>query len=118
VDRIVLAMEAEGLTGAETAGTQVFGVPIGDAARRIMLALVTSLRRAGITTDMAFGERGMKGSLKAADRSGASYAVLIGEREQAADAVLIKDLRNGEQVEVAAAAAVAWLTERVLGEQR
>ena len=118
LDRIVLAMEAEGLTEAETSGTQVFGVPIGDAARRIMLTLVTSLRRAGVTADMAFGERGMKGSLKAADRSGASYAVLIGEREQAGNAVLIKDLRNGEQVEVAAAAAVAWLTERVLGEQK
>jgi histidyl-tRNA synthetase len=119
LDRIVLAMAAEGL-GPDTAatGTQVFGVPIGDAARRIMLRLVTSLRRAGIAADMAFGERGMKGSLKAADRSGASYAVLIGEREEERDAVLIKDLRNGEQVEVAADGAVAWLTERVLGSKR
>ena len=118
VDRIVLAMEAEGLTGAATSGTQVFGVPIGDDARRIVLRLVTSLRRAGVTADMVFGERGMKGSLKAADRSGASYAVLIGEREEERDVVLIKDLRNGEQVEVAADGAVAWLTERVLGSKR
>ena len=113
LDRIVLAMEAEGLTDAETSGTQVFGVPIGDAARRVMLALVTSLRRAGITADMAFGERGMKGSLKAADRSGARYAVLIGEQEQARQVVLIKDLKSGEQVAIAEAGVVAWLTERV-----
>jgi histidyl-tRNA synthetase len=113
LDRIVLAMEAEELTSSEAAGTQVFGVPIGDAARRNMLGLVTSLRRAGVTADMAFGERGMKGAMKAADRSGAKFAVLIGEREQAHNAVLIKDLESGEQEERPAADAVAWLIERV-----
>jgi histidyl-tRNA synthetase len=113
LDRIVLAMEAEELTSSEAASTQVFGVPIGDAARRNMLGLVTSLRRAGITADMAFGERGMKGAMKAADRSGAQFAVLIGEREQAHNAVLIKDLESGEQTERPAADVVAWLIERV-----
>jgi histidyl-tRNA synthetase len=113
LDRIVLAMEAEELTSSGASGTQVFGVPIGDAARRNMLGLVTSLRRAGVTADMAFGARGMKGAMKAADRSGAQFAVLIGEREQAHNAVLIKDLGTGEQEERPAADAVAWLIERV-----
>jgi histidyl-tRNA synthetase len=111
LDRIVLAMEAEGL-GADNSKTEVFGVPIGEGARRVMLALVTELRRAGIAADMAFGERGMKGSMKAADRSGASYALLIGEREQAQRAVQIKNLENGDQVAVPVELAVAWLTER------
>ena len=113
LDRIVLAMEAEGLTDAEAPGTQVFGVPIGDTARRLMLPLVTALRRAGITADMAFGDRGMKGAMKAADRSGAAYAVLIGEREEARDVVLIRNLENGDQVEVPMRETVAWLTERL-----
>jgi histidyl-tRNA synthetase len=115
LDRIVLAMEAEGL-GADIAaarGLQVFGVPLGEAARRIMFALVTELRRAGIGADMAFGARGMKGAMKAADRSGASYALLIGEREEERQVVNIKDLESGEQVEVPAGETVAWLTERV-----
>ncbi len=113
LDRIVLAMEAEGLTGSGASGTQVFGVPIGEVGRRIMLGLVTSLRRAGIAADMSFGERGMKGAMKAADRSGAKFALLMGEREEAHNAVLIKDLQSGEQVERPAADAVAWLIERV-----
>ena len=111
LDRIVLAMEAEGLRD-DNSKILAFGVPLGEDARKTMLALVTALRRAGITADMAFGERGMKGSLKAADRSGARYALLIGEREEAARSVLIKDLGNGEQVEVPADEALAWLTER------
>ena len=113
LDRIVLAMEAEGLGGDGTSGCQVYGVPLGEAARRTMFGLITRLRRGGITADMAFGERGMKGAMKAADRSGAMFAVLIGEREEERQSVLIKDLENGEQVDVPAAEAVAWLTERV-----
>jgi histidyl-tRNA synthetase len=111
LDRIVLAMEAEGL-GSDNSKMQVFGVPLGEGARNVMLTLVTELRRAGITADMAFGERGMKGAMKAADRSGARYALLIGEREQAQRSVLIKDLENGEQVEVPAQETLTWLTER------
>jgi histidyl-tRNA synthetase len=113
LDRIVLAMEAEGLTGDITDGCQVYGVPLGDSARRDMLGLMTRLRRAGVSADMVFGERGMKGAMKAADRSGARYAVLIGDVERDAQAVLIKDLKNGEQLSIAAGDAVAWLTERV-----
>jgi histidyl-tRNA synthetase len=112
LDRIVLAMEAEGRTEAAHSGMQVFGVPLGETARKTMLVLITELRRAGITADMVFGERGMKGSMKAADRSGARYALLIGEREEAARSVLIKDLENGDQVEVPAGEAVAWLTKK------
>jgi histidyl-tRNA synthetase len=112
MDRIVLAMEAEELA-AVAVGCQVFGVPVGEGARRTMLGLVTALRRAGVSTDMVYGERGMKGGLKAADRSGARYALLIGEREQAHNAVLIKDLHSGDQEERPAADAVAWLIERV-----
>jgi histidyl-tRNA synthetase len=115
LDRIVLAMEAEGLDSAATpAGCQVYGVPLGEDARREMLSLVTTLRRAGVAADMVFGERGMKGAMKAADRSGARYAVLIGDTERAAQAVLIKDLQNGQQLSVPAGEAVAWLSERVI----
>jgi histidyl-tRNA synthetase len=62
---------------------------------------------------MVFGERGVKGAMKAADRSGARYAVLGGDAERSAQTVLIKDLEDGEQVSVPAPDAVAWLTERV-----
>jgi histidyl-tRNA synthetase len=113
LDRIVLAMEAEGLGGTGPAVRQVYGVPLGATARRAMLLLVTSLRRAGVAADMAFGDRGMKGAMRAADRSGARYAVLIGEREQAQQTVLIKDLENGEQLGMPTGEAVAWLTARL-----
>ena len=112
LDRIVLAMEAErDQAGAEAAsGCQVFGVPLGEDTQAGMLTLVTQLRRSGVRADMSFGRRGLKGAMKAADRSGARFAVLIGAEEKQAAAVRIRDLHSGEQTDVAATAAAAWLT--------
>jgi len=117
LDRIVLAMEAEREAAGQpaTAGTgcQVFGVPLGAEAHADILTLVTRLRRAGVNADMAFGARGLKGALRAADRSGAAFAVLIGAEERRDGTVSIKDLRTGDQQDVAATRATDWLIERL-----
>jgi histidyl-tRNA synthetase len=116
LDRIVLAMEAERAaagTEATPAACQVFGVPLGAEAHADVLTLMTNLRRAGVNADMAFGARGLKGALRAADRSGAAFAVLIGAEERRAGTVSIKDLTTGDQQDVAAAQATDWLIERL-----
>ena len=125
LDRIVLAIESERGAAAHGAATgcQVFGVPLGDpvladGGHTDMLTLVTALRRAGIRADMAFGSRGLKGAMKAADRSGARFAVIIGAEERKAAAVRIKDLKDGDQQDVAATAATDWLLDKLsLGRQ-
>ena len=79
-------------------------MPLGDEARRRMFLLVTELRRAGVAADMAYGGKGLKGAMKAADRSGARYAVVLGERDIAAGSAQVKDLATGEQTAVPLAA--------------
>ena len=116
LDRIVLAMEAERAAAGEPAvasACQAFGVPLGTEAHADVLTLVTKLRRAGVNADMAFGARGLKGALRAADRSGAAFAVLIGAEERHAGTVSIKDLKTGDQQDVAATQATDWLLERL-----
>ena len=39
----------------------------------------------------------MKGAMKAADRSGATYAVVLGDRDLEAGVAQVKDLRDGTQ---------------------
>ena len=117
LDRIVLAIESERKVAAAhgAAGCQVFGVPLGEDSHADVLTLVTALRRAGVRADMAFGSRGLKGAMKAADRSGAAYAALIGAEERRHGLVRMKDLKNGDQHDVAASEATAWLMERLAG---
>ena len=112
VDRTLLACRAEGLAPWSEARCEVFGVPLGDAAKRRLVALAARLRGAGVRVDLAYGGRGLKGAMKAADRSGARFALVLGERDLAAGSVQLKDLSSGEQHAVpldagAVAAAVA-----------
>ncbi len=118
LDRIVLAIESErGADAAQAAaGCQVFGVALGEDAHTDVLTLVTALRRAGVRADMAFGRRGLKGAMKAADRSGARFAVLIGAEEKRNATVAIKDMKDGDQQDVAASSAVGWLVNTLAGE--
>jgi len=62
--------------------------------------LLGAARRAGLRCDLAYGTRGMKGAMKAADRSGARFAVVLGERDLAAGEAQVKELGTGEQVAV------------------
>ncbi|WP_306327975.1 histidine--tRNA ligase [Streptomyces venezuelae] len=101
VDRTVLALEAEGIELDIPAATSVFAVPLGDEARRVLFGVVTELRKAGVATDFSFGAKGLKSHMKNANRSGARYAIVAGERDLAEGVVQLKDMESGEQQAVA-----------------
>jgi histidyl-tRNA synthetase len=113
VDRTVLALRAEGVEPAVDDPVQVFAVPIGSEAVGPLFGIVTELRRAGIRADLAYGGRGLKGSMKAADRSGATRALVVGERDLADGVAQVKDLTSGEQVAVPLTELVARLQEEL-----
>jgi histidyl-tRNA synthetase len=97
VDRTMLAVQAEQIEIGARDGVQAFVVPLGTEAKRLAVRLVGELRRDGVAADTVYGERGLKGAMKAADRSGASHVVVIGERDLAEGVGQLKDLRTGEQ---------------------
>jgi histidyl-tRNA synthetase len=122
VDRTVLAIEAEGVTERITAearvSCQVYLIPLGLPARRKLFALGVALRRAGIHVDAATDDRSAKAAMKAADRLGARYAVIAGDRELADGVVQLKNLTDGEQIQVAATEVAAILGRRLGASQR
>jgi histidyl-tRNA synthetase len=93
VERLVLAREAEGVDAELIKRTlDVFVIDTtGDLA---VAALVEELRDRGVATDRAYDRRSMKAQMKAADRSGAQLALLVGPEELAAGEVTIRDLRS------------------------
>ncbi|MFF9897187.1 histidine--tRNA ligase [Streptomyces longispororuber] len=113
VDRTVLALQAEGVTLDLPAATSVFAVPLGEEARRVLFAKVTELRRAGVAADFSYGGKGLKGAMKAANRSGARFAIVAGERDLAEGVVQLKDMESGEQEAVAVDEIVAVLQGRL-----
>src|SRR5437868_803992 len=113
LDRTVIAMEREGVAPPPPARCEVYGVALGEEAARAMFSLVSGLRAAGLAADMSFGGKGLKGAMKGADRSGARFALILGERDLAAQAVQVKDLTTAEQTEVPLAQVVAFLKGKV-----
>ena len=95
VDRILLATPDR--QWIDPGPPHVYVVALGDAARREIFKLVTELRRAAVQAEFDVMGRGMKGQMKDADRSGARWAVIVGDDELAKGEVTLKDLKSGEQ---------------------
>ena len=112
VDRTVLALAAEGVGAGDPARCEVFGVPLGDAAKQRMVVLAGELRAAGISVDLVYGERGVKGAMKAADRSGARYTLILGDRDLTEQTIGLKDMRTGDQRQIPLAEIVTTLSDR------
>ena len=113
VDRTVLAMQAEGRAVPGGEQLDIFAVPLGDQAREFLFELVTTLRRSGVAADFGYGGKGIKAAMKAADRSGARYALVLGERDIAENVIQIKELATGEQESVSLTDIVTTIQEKV-----
>lgn len=121
IERVLLACDAESAFTAAGRGPQVWVVDTagGDAARD----LTAELRRAGVRADRAFGDRSMRAQMKAADRSGASLALIVGSREREDGTVGVRRLRGavseGDDAQQAVARGDTVATvERLLREAR
>lgn len=110
VDRAILALEAEGITleGSDSR-VDVYGIALGTAAKRRMTGIINDLRKAGIAADMSFGDRGLKGAMKGADRAGARFALVLGDQELETGTVAVKDLAAHEQRDIELSQLVALL---------
>ena len=110
-DRTLMACGAENLIVGEKSLIDVFIVPIGDRAHQLAVSLLQQIRAANLRADMAYGDRGLKGAMKAADKSGAQLAVVIGDEEVSNSRVQIKNLGDSSQVQVALGDMVAHLIQ-------
>jgi histidyl-tRNA synthetase len=95
VDRVLLACDAEAVFAVDDGGVDAFVVDVAGGQHATVIA--EQLRAAGMRADRAFGGRSMKAQMKAADRSGAAVAVIVGEQEVTDGTVVVRDLRSSDQ---------------------
>jgi histidyl-tRNA synthetase len=100
VDRALLAAQAEGVIKEDQFTSDLFIIPLGDDQKSDALLLASQLRGAGIRTEIAFGDRALKGAMKAADKSGSRFVVIIGESEVASGIVELKRMSDGTTTSV------------------
>jgi histidyl-tRNA synthetase len=111
LERLLMALEAEGLDPLEPERLDVFLAGAPGVERKPVLQLLDRLRAEGISADTDFLGRGLKAQMKQADRLRARMVVIIGEEELASGEVTLRDLDASEQWKVSA----DGLTERIRG---
>ena len=98
MDRIVLAMAAQGVPGEPApALVVVVGTQPGDVAERLMVS--NALRETGLRVRADGSDRKLGRQLESAAKLGARWAVIIGE-ELTRGVVILRDLADGTQSEV------------------
>lgn len=95
VDRALLAAEAEGVIGSDAFVSDLFVIPLGEAAKVQALVIASHLRLNGKRVEIAFGDRALKGAMKGADKSGSTYVIVLGEAEISSGTVELKDMKSG-----------------------
>jgi histidyl-tRNA synthetase len=100
VDRALLAAEAEGVIGSDAFVSDLFIIPLGEGAKLQALTIASSLRLKGKIVEIAFGDRALKGAMKGADKSGATYVIVLGESEISTGSVELKEMKTGASTSV------------------
>ena len=103
MERILLALELQNLLPAQDKKITAYIVAGGSAAETYAFKLLTDLRRKNISAAMDFGKKSMKAQMKAAAKSGAKFALIVGEDEVATSTVTVKNLETSAQEKVSVA---------------
>ena len=110
LERILLALELQGLSPAPTKKITAFVVAGGETAQTYAFKLLTDLRRQNISAAMDFGRKSMKAQMKQAAKSGAKFALIVGEDEVADSTVTVKNLATSAQESIPVATVADKIT--------
>ncbi len=96
-DRLVMTVDQ-----TAGAGLDVFIAPLGDAALRHAGELARELRRANISVEVLAGAK-LKRAMELANKTGARFALILGDDEIAAGHYSLKDMHAGAQEHISRA---------------
>lgn len=97
IERLLLALEAEGIEIEEEDTIDLFIATMGEEADRLSVQLINQLRMAGISCDKDYLQRKLKGQMKQADRLNARYTIVLGENELEKQEVEVKNMETGDK---------------------
>lgn len=113
IERAILQMKAQQIEPTDNFRLEIFLAQLGDAARKKIFALFEELRGADIKVSASFSKNSLKSQLEVANRLGAKYTVIIGQKEVLDGTILIRDMESGMQEIIDYNKAVADLKKKL-----
>lgn len=113
IERIISLMKAQEVKVGKEVETQVFLAQLGSLAKRKSLNLLEDFRKARIKVAESFGRDSLKAQLNRADKIGAKYTLILGQKEALERVVIIRDMNSGKQETVKLEEAVAKVKKKI-----
>ncbi len=113
IERIISLMKNQDVKTGKEVETQVFLAQLGSLAKRKSLSLLENFRKARIKVAESFGRDSLKVQLNRADKIGARYTLILGQKEALDGVVIIRDMQNGKQETVKLEEAVAKIKNKI-----
>lgn len=113
LERIVEVMKARGVKPVSRGKERVFFIHVGDLAKKKTFALIEQFIEADIPVIESLGRESLKAQLRAADKAGASLALIFGQKEAFEETIIIRDLKSGNQETIPLNKLVAEVKKRL-----
>ncbi len=97
VERVIEAIKIKGIKFPKSPLPSVFLAQLGNLAKRKTLKLLEDFRKAKIQVAESFGRDSLKAQLKLADKIGAKYTLILGQKEALEGTIIIRDMKSGKQ---------------------
>jgi len=113
VERLVEVMKIKNIEGITIKKPKVFLIQLGNQAKKKSIKILKELYNAGIKTAEALDKDSLKAQLKAADKKGANFALILGQREVLDDSIILRDMKTGAQENIAIDKIIDEIKKRV-----
>lgn len=100
IERLLLRLSDNGVNIPKPDALKLFIISLGDEAALKTQGIVFDLRQKGISVETDHMSRGLRASMKYADKIEAQYTLVLGDNEINSGYADIKNMENGEQTKV------------------
>jgi len=113
IERLVEVMKIKNIEGITIKKPKVFLIQLGNQAKKKSIKILKELYNAGIKTTEALDKDSLRVQLKVADKNGANFALILGQREVLDDSIILRDMKTGAQENIAIDKIIDEIKKRV-----
>lgn len=97
LERVINKIKEKNIPIKEDVNNFIFLAQLGEQGKRKAFALFEELRKAGYKVRQAFTKDSLKVQLEEADRIGAKYTLILGQKELLDGTIILRDMESGTQ---------------------
>ena len=100
IERMIIAIDQQKVEWPVEKRLDIFVAKVDEKKKDTAFRLLQKIRNAGLSADMDYSEGSLKSQMRIANKIGARYTVIVGEKELSKNMVILRNMHTKEQKEV------------------